>query len=243
MSNRTALIPARGGSVGLRLKNLNLVGGHPLVAYVIRACIESEIFRDVVVSTDSALIAQVARKYGARAHNRDPHPALAQDEEPAEAVVENFLQGQTKRPDWVYWVQPTSPGIRPKDLRRLADLESQALRSVQAVSVVPHRFHEFNQRSRDRSGYLTFTHADERERARKRQDKVLRFAFAGVVGIKLSGKSEAIAEMFPTPSGAYILQDSCIVAVDSVEALMLYEALLLTGQVWDPFVGRETREV
>ena len=52
--------PARGGSRGLPGKNIRLLGGHPLVAWTIQAALEAEEDLHVVVSTDSAEIAEVA---------------------------------------------------------------------------------------------------------------------------------------------------------------------------------------
>ena len=59
------LIPARAGSKRVKNKNIRKLGDHPLIAYSIAAAVESGIFDMVVVSTDSSLIADVARHYGA----------------------------------------------------------------------------------------------------------------------------------------------------------------------------------
>ena len=59
------VIPVRGGSRGLPGKNIRLLGGHPLVAWTIQAALEAEEDLHVVVSTDSAEIAEVALRYGA----------------------------------------------------------------------------------------------------------------------------------------------------------------------------------
>ena len=59
------IIPARGGSKGIKLKNLQLVNKKPLVYFPIRAAIESNVCDKVIVSTDSEKIANVSKKYGA----------------------------------------------------------------------------------------------------------------------------------------------------------------------------------
>ncbi|MBI04997.1 MAG: acylneuraminate cytidylyltransferase [Pelagibacteraceae bacterium] len=59
------IIPARGGSKGLKDKNIKLVNGHPLIAYPIRTAIQSNLFESILVSTDNKKIASVAKKYGA----------------------------------------------------------------------------------------------------------------------------------------------------------------------------------
>ena len=60
-----ALIPARAGSKRLVGKNTRPLAGHPLLAYSVTAALESAIFGAVVVSTESAETATIARHYGA----------------------------------------------------------------------------------------------------------------------------------------------------------------------------------
>ncbi|GAB3993555.1 pseudaminic acid cytidylyltransferase [Spirosoma daeguense] len=64
MSN-VAIITARGGSKRIPRKNIRPFLGKPIIAYVIETAIASELFTDVMVSTDDAEIADVARHYGA----------------------------------------------------------------------------------------------------------------------------------------------------------------------------------
>ncbi|MBR7127619.1 MAG: pseudaminic acid cytidylyltransferase [Lentisphaeria bacterium] len=60
-----AIITARGGSKRIPGKNIKNFMGKPMLAYAIEAALESGIFDNVMVSTDSEEIAEVARKYGA----------------------------------------------------------------------------------------------------------------------------------------------------------------------------------
>jgi len=60
-----ALIPARGGSKGVPGKNIRPLNGHPLIAYSIKACLDSGIVDRCMVSTDSREIAEIAEQYGA----------------------------------------------------------------------------------------------------------------------------------------------------------------------------------
>ena len=59
------IIPARGGSKGLKNKNIQKVCGKPLISYPIVAAIESNVCDKIIVSTDSKKIANIAKKYGA----------------------------------------------------------------------------------------------------------------------------------------------------------------------------------
>ena len=63
--NVIAIICARGGSKGLKGKNLKLLGGIPLIGRVINHAIESNSIDNIIVSTDDQRIKEVALKYGA----------------------------------------------------------------------------------------------------------------------------------------------------------------------------------
>ena len=60
-----AIITARSGSKGLPDKNIRPLNGIPLLAYNIKAALESGMFDTVMVSTDSEKYAEIARSYGA----------------------------------------------------------------------------------------------------------------------------------------------------------------------------------
>ncbi len=59
-------IPARGGSKGLKKKNLKLLAGKPLIAWPIQHALKSKYIDEVVVTTDDEEIASVAKKFGAK---------------------------------------------------------------------------------------------------------------------------------------------------------------------------------
>ena len=84
-----AFIPARSGSKRIPHKNIRSLGGHPVLAYSIRAAIDSGVFDAVICATDSPMYAEVARHYGAEV------PFLRADE----------ISGD-KSPDieWVEWM-------------------------------------------------------------------------------------------------------------------------------------------
>ena len=58
-------IPARGGSKGLKKKNLKILAGKPLIAWPIQHALKSKYVDDVVVTTDDKDIAKVAKEFGA----------------------------------------------------------------------------------------------------------------------------------------------------------------------------------
>ncbi len=60
------IIPARGGSKRIPRKNIKPFLGKPIIAYSIETALQSGLFAEVMVSTDDAEIAEVAKKYGAK---------------------------------------------------------------------------------------------------------------------------------------------------------------------------------
>lgn len=66
MSKKIAIIPARSGSKRIPNKNIKLFLGEPIISYVIKTAIESGLFDEVMVSTDSEEIAKIAIDYGAK---------------------------------------------------------------------------------------------------------------------------------------------------------------------------------
>ena len=63
---KLAIIPARGGSKRIPRKNIKPFLGKPIIAYSIEAALKSELFDEVMVSTDDNEIKEIAIKYGAK---------------------------------------------------------------------------------------------------------------------------------------------------------------------------------
>lgn len=139
-----AIIPARGGSKGIPRKNLQDLGGVPLVAHTIHAARECPAVTSAFVSTDDPEIASVSRKYGANVIDRPVE--ISGDEVPTEAVVRHVLdvalarQGST--PEVVVVLQPTSPFRTADHIGEcLVALEREGAEA--AVSVVAAEHHPY----------------------------------------------------------------------------------------------------
>jgi len=66
MLGNICIIPARGGSKRIPRKNIKLFYGKPIIAYSIEAAIKSNLFDEVMVSTDDEEIANIAKQHGAK---------------------------------------------------------------------------------------------------------------------------------------------------------------------------------
>jgi len=107
-----AIIPARGGSKGIPRKNLQPLGGKPLVAWTIEAALAATGIDAVYVSTEDTEIAEVARCYGAEVIERPVE--LAMDTASSESVIIHALQVLGDTVDIVAFIQPTSPFLKPE---------------------------------------------------------------------------------------------------------------------------------
>ena len=117
-------ICARGGSKGLPGKNIRLLKGKPLIAYSIEQALNSKLFECVYVSTDSQLIAEIAREHGAIVPFIRPKE-LADDGASKIAVIQHlvsFLEGDGRKIEKIVDLDPTSPLREIDDIRNALNL-------------------------------------------------------------------------------------------------------------------------
>ena len=113
ISNKSvlALIPARGGSKGIKNKNVFPVDGNPLIAFTIEAAQNSRYIDEIVVSTDSLYIKAIAKDCGASVPFTRPKE-LAADTSPTLDTVLHAIQSlrdDDKTHDILVLLQVTSP--------------------------------------------------------------------------------------------------------------------------------------
>lgn len=124
---KIAVIPARGGSKRIPRKNVRPFAGKPIIAYSISAALESELFEQVLVSTDDEEIAAVAREWGAETPFMRPS-ILADDHTGTNDVVKHaigWFRDQGVNVEYACCIYATAPFIQPKylgeGLRRLVE--------------------------------------------------------------------------------------------------------------------------
>lgn len=120
-----AVVPARGGSKGIPLKNLRLVFGVPMVARVGKVVRALPVIDRAVVSTDHEEIARVAEAAGIAAPFRRP-PDISGDRISDREVLVHALN-ETERLDGVTYdiivmLQPTSPLRRPDHVQATIEM-------------------------------------------------------------------------------------------------------------------------
>ena len=147
MKNVLAIIPARGGSKGIKRKNLVPLAGKPLIVHSIEHALLAERVTRVIVSTEDREIAEVSRTAGAEVPFMRPE-ILAGDTVLDLPVFEHVLAELKKRegyePDLIVHLRPTAPLRKLPWIDEAVDLlatntKADSVRSVSMPSQHPYR--------------------------------------------------------------------------------------------------------
>lgn len=125
-----ACIPLRGGSKSIPLKNIKEIAGKPLFWWATHAALESGVFDQVIISTDSTQIKEsVLALFGNKVSVLDRDPSLALDHTSTEAVM---LDVAMKVPSDIFClIQATSPLVTAQDFQKAKHLfESDSFDSL-----------------------------------------------------------------------------------------------------------------
>ena len=114
---RVAIIPARGGSKRIPRKNIKPFAGLPIIAYSIKAALESNLFDRIIVTTDDEEIADVARSFGAEIPFIRPKE-LSDDHTATIPVIAHAIQTLQKQSviHAACCIYATAPFIRSEDI-------------------------------------------------------------------------------------------------------------------------------
>ncbi len=157
-----AIITARGGSKRIPKKNIKEFCGKPIIAYSIEAALKSGIFDEVMVSTDSEEIAEVARHYGAKVpflRSEATSNDFATTRDVLTEVLETYA-ARGEKFDVMTCIYPTAPFVTAQKLKDGVEMlkESGAdwLMPVVAYSFPPQRAMVV------RDGYLEYRYPEHR---------------------------------------------------------------------------------
>jgi len=110
-----SLIPARGGSKGIPMKNIVRLKGKPLVTHVLQASLKSNV-DETWVSTDDSLIKRICLEENIEVRVLDRPLKLAQDNSSTESVMMHFAKHVWF--DIIVLIQPTSPMVTAKQINK-----------------------------------------------------------------------------------------------------------------------------
>lgn len=137
-----ALIPARSGSKSIPDKNVRPFAGKPLLVHSVEHARAARSIGRVIVSTDSAAYAEIARAFGAETPFLRP-AALAQDDSTDLVVFQHALAWLQEHEGWqpqiVVHLRPTYPNRNPADIDRVVDIlcRDDSLDAVRTVAPAP----------------------------------------------------------------------------------------------------------
>jgi len=116
---KIAIIPARGGSKRIPRKNIKSFNGKPMISWPILAAVESNLFDEIIVSTDDEEIANVAMQYGASAPFIRPKEISGDLTTTAEVMSHavNWMYESDYEIDTVCCIYATAPFIQISDLK------------------------------------------------------------------------------------------------------------------------------
>lgn len=165
-----AVIPARGGSKGIPRKNVRLIAGKPLIAWMIEASRAARLVTRVIVSTDDSEIAKIAQAYGAEIPFMRPAEIaadLSADVEFLSHALE-ILAADGYHPDVVLRLPPTSPLTTAAHINEgietlLADDTLDAVRPIVEAPKHPYKFWKIAEDGKHLEPFLptSFTGFDE----------------------------------------------------------------------------------
>lgn len=168
-----AVIPARGGSKGIKNKNLQLLGGVSLLARTIQSAKEVPSIDRIIVSTDSEKIMEEALIHNAEVHER--RELTSSDSAKTVEVIKDIYSDMNLSDEICVLLQPTSP------LRQVSDIQAcineyerdVSINSVVSVTLCEH--HPYKVVVEDDNGeMMAMRHMSDLEAPRQKLPKALR---------------------------------------------------------------------
>lgn len=220
-----AIIPARSGSKGIANKNIQMFAGYPLFVQSIFCAEKSNLFDDIVVSTNSESYADLAREYGATVPFLRPQE-LSGNTNPTSDVTLHVLHGLEKlgkRYRYFAVLQPTSPLRTPQDLRDsfalLTEKNADAVISVSQVHTPPQWVNTLGE-DRSMKGFIT-----KEARNKPRQALENYYAIHGAIFWARTEVYLQNQDSYALNSLAYIMPFDRSVDIDTIVEFRLAEIL------------------
>lgn len=217
------LIPARGGSKGVKKKNIRLVDGQPLLSYAINAAKESKLLTNFVVATDCDEIASVAKTFSADVFMRNKNNAL--DNSPVEEVINEVLDNLDTSFDLIVLLQPTAPIRTGKDIDNvinmfLKDDDTNCVVSVVELSDI----HPARMYSLENSLKMKPLNADDEKKRRQELESV--YIRNGSIYAVTTKAFQEYGKVILDSKKAYVMPENLWANVDTERDLLITEVLI-----------------
>lgn len=164
------VVPARGGSKGIRKKNLLPIGGIPLVARAVTYGLQCKNVDQVFASSDCEQILTTAQTWGASAHRRSQ--SASSDNASTEDFLLDFLSAfSDDPPEFIVYAQPTTPFLDATEIDTAISW-AQNDGSIDTVFSAK-KTHNFIWRLNDDGSYSGVNHNPHEQRARRQDSHAL----------------------------------------------------------------------
>lgn len=232
---KVAIIPARGGSKRIPLKNLREFCGKPLIAYSILAAKNSGMFDHIIVSTDDGAIRNISNQYGAETPFVRPRE-LAHDHATTVPVINHAVSwieqniGEVSHACCIY---ATAPFIQSKALNESYEMliSNQVSGYVFSATTMPFPIQRtFKVKN---SGFVEMFEPNNYNTRSQDLEEAYQDAGQFYWGSAQAYRSEKM--FFSTDSMAYVLPRHMVQDIDTLEdwrrAELMYEVLKKNGEI------------
>lgn len=223
--NIIAIIPARSGSKGLTNKNIKDLNGKPLIAYSIEAAVKSNIFKDIVVSTDSEKYAEISKEYGAIVPFLRSEYLSSDTASSIDVIVDvlDRMKELGKEYEYFMLLQPTSP-LRTSDniVEAYNLLKEKNANSVVSVCEVDHN--PLISNTLDKS--LSLDNFLDKVKDMRRQDMPVYYRINGAIYLCKVDCFKKYKDFYKERAYAYIMTKKESVDIDDEIDFKLAEVLI-----------------
>jgi CMP-N,N'-diacetyllegionaminic acid synthase len=220
-----AIIPARGGSKRLPKKNIKLFCGKPLITWSIDAAIESNIFDEIVVSSDNDEILEIANCKDVLLRKRPSE--LSTDIATTQDVVADaitWMKASGVEVSTFTILQPTSPLRRANHIIEAFQLFSERLNVdvVVSVSECPQPLEFINELKAD----LSMENFVNKREIKRSQELTKAYRLNGSIIIANVLLNNAFSKFYSERSIAYVMDDIDGVDIDTLDEFRMAECIM-----------------
>ena len=223
-----ALIPARAGSKGLPGKNTKSLLGKPLISWSIETALKTKYIDEVVVSTDSLEIAEIARKAGASIPFIRPEELATDTSTSVDVAIHALSELKAlfgTKYDFIVLLEPTSP------IRKTTDLETMLEKLILStsnfdgiISLGEVREHPFYMKKLNGDRFFNLM-KDSPSTSRRQDNEPIYFPY-GIAYIVKCSTLQTEHTFYPENCTYHIIEPDQCYEIDSIQDFVFIESLL-----------------
>ena len=219
-----AIIPARGGSKGIKNKNLIPILGKPLIQYTIDSAIKCELLDDIWISSDSENILKSVKNNKINLHFRDA--SIARDNSPVSDTIIAILKKYKKNnlPEAIMLLQPTSPIREKKHIDDAISLLKKNKKMNSLISVCGmndvHPARMYWEKNKELKSIL-----DEHEQ-KHRQDLPIAYYRNGAIYLVRTQAFLSTKSLMAKPAMPFKMSENLLLNIDSERDLLIAESII-----------------